>query len=380
MQTLTTRRAEVNWGDGSISLHPVVTSPFKPTHTYSDDDPTATLSDEYSVSVTIIDAAGESDNDSATVTVANVDPVIGSVTSTLTNSDLLVEVPFDDAGDDTHVVTFDWGDGTSDTVDPATTGASASHLFAQFGTYEVEITVTDDDTGSASTSFELIIGGGACDCTEGLGWWKHQYKGNGSTELTTAQIELLALMVGSQTGYFNGLTVEAAREVFDPTKSNNKGGEKNGSKSGRNDASATGSTRGKKKGSKANSKANSNANESDSNSESLYRLSKFEEKAAQHVLAAWLNFAKGAVDADQNFTVDGVDYTFTELRAEVESLMSGEPTKAELNQAKKLAEAVNSLDKGNDDCDSHSGSHSGSGSDSGTGTGSAGPKAKKGKK
>jgi hypothetical protein len=90
-----------------------------------------------------------------------------------------------------------------------------------------------------------------------------------------------------------------------------------------------------------------------------------------------LNFAKGAVDADQNFTVDGVDYTFTELRAEVESLMSGEPTKAELNQAKKLAEAVNSLDKGNDDCDSHSGSHSGSGSDSGTGTGSAGPKAKK---
>lgn len=373
-----THSAEVVWGDGSISLYPVVTSPFTPTHQYLDDDPSTTSSDDYAVSVTITDAAGETGDDSTTVTVANAAPVIGTVSSD--DETGTVSVTFSDIGSlDTHVVTFAWGDGSSEDVSPVASAASASHLYSQFGTYDVTVTVTDDDSGAASEVVTLIIGGGACDCTEGLGWWKHQYKGNGSTELTTAQLELLALMVGSQTGYFNGLTVDAARDVFDPSKSNNKGGERNGSNSARNDASATGSTRGKKKGdgTKQNSKANSRAHSHDDSDSSIYRLSKFEEKTAQHVLAAWLNFAKGAVDADQIFTVDGVTYTFTDLRAEVESLMSGEPTKAELNQAKKLAEAVNSLDKNNPECDSHAGSHSASGSDSGSGTGSGSKRGKK---
>jgi hypothetical protein len=319
---------------------------------------------------------------SSTVTVNNVAPVIDSATSVLVGADVDVEVEFSDVGtQDTHVVTVNWGDGSSEGVAHLNGEASASHSFLQFGTYDVTVTVTDDDTGSATSDvMTLIVGGGACDCTEGVGWWKHQYKGNGEAVLTQEQIDLLALMVGSQSAYFSGLTVEGARDVFDPAKSNNKGGERNGSKSGRNDASATGSSRGK--GKKKGHDNNSKHDDSESGSESLYRLSKFEEKSAQHVLAAWLNFAKGAVDSEQAFTVDGVDYTFTTLMLEVESLLSGEPTKADLNKAKKLAEAVNSLDKGNEDCDtvtggskSGSGSKAASGSDSGTG--SAAPRGKK---
>lgn len=189
-------------------------------------------------------------------------------------------------------------------------------------------------------------------------------------------------MVSAQSAYFAGLTSEGANNVFDPPKSNNKD---NGSKSGRNDASATASTGSKKKkGSKAGSGSNSN---------SATDLSKFVEKTESQVLAAWLNYAKGAVDWNELIDIDGDavgDMTFGDLVTEVEGILADpSATKSDLERAKDLAEAVNHHDKDNPDCDTHSGSHtgsgsgsksgSGSGSDSGSGTGT-GSKAKGKKK
>ncbi len=64
------------------------------------------------------------------------------------------------------------------------------------------------------------------------------------------------------------------------------------------------------------------------------------------------------------------DMTFNVLMAEVETiLLNPNATKADLNRAKNLAEAVNKSDRNNPDCDTGSGSGSRSGSGSGSGTG-----------
>lgn len=52
-----------------------------------------------------------------------------------------------DAGTAALSYTWDWGDGT-----PASTGAEASHAFADNGTYHVTLTVVDADGASSSTS------------------------------------------------------------------------------------------------------------------------------------------------------------------------------------------------------------------------------------
>ena len=91
--------------------------------------------------------------------------------TSLTGDDVAgsVSVNFTDVGtQDTHTVSIDWGDGDSESV--ASTGSTtAAHLFPQFGTYTVTLTVTDDDSGSAVNTVDLIIGGGACECTKSQG-------------------------------------------------------------------------------------------------------------------------------------------------------------------------------------------------------------------
>lgn len=55
---------------------------------------------------------------------------------------------------DTHTVRFNWDDGTAETLGAS---ASASHNYAAAGVYTVRVTVTDDDTGVASTNYEFTV-------------------------------------------------------------------------------------------------------------------------------------------------------------------------------------------------------------------------------
>jgi hypothetical protein len=371
---------EIDWGGSEGSSPATVTgNTFSATHQYLDDNPTGTSSDLYLITaVATDDDNGVSAPASVGVTITNVAPVIESLVGDDENGG--VSVVFSDIGsEDSHTVVIAWGDGDSESVAIAAgdaKSASAEHLFPQFGTYTVTVTVTDDDGGSALNTVDLIIGGGACECSKSQGWWKQQFNENklakGKTELTPDQIDLLLEMIGDQSELFAGITLAGAQGVFDPPKSNNRGGNGDGSRSGRNDASATAS--GSKSKKKGKNKKGSNNNESSASS--ILDLSKFEEKALMQTLAAWGNYAKGAIDWDEVIDTNGKkaggEMTFGDLITEVESLLSSEnPTKADLERAKDLAEAVNLHDKDNPDCETGTGSSkSGSGSDSGSGSNS----------
>jgi hypothetical protein len=129
----------------------------------------------------------------------------------------------------------------------------------------------------------------------------------------------------------------------------------------------------------------------------MKKLEKKRQDALQQTLAAWLNFAKGTIDWDEDIVVDPgtgtgsksrsgsgssrgtrpstppVVMDFSDLIAEVEAILNNPLSTAEdFEHAKDLAESVNKHDKDNPDCDTGtgSGSNSGSGSGSGSGTGS----------
>jgi hypothetical protein len=157
------------WGDGGISWVNVGAGVTicSGTHTYLDDNPTATPSDNYTVSVEVKDSGSppQSDTEITTVTVGNVRPVItttsGPVAPAAKNTSLNFSASFTDVGTlDTHTCTFSWDDGTNTTVNAPGTGngsCSASHTYASAGVYTVMVTVTDDDTGSDTRTLEFLV-------------------------------------------------------------------------------------------------------------------------------------------------------------------------------------------------------------------------------
>lgn len=158
----------VNWGDGTTSSHGISAGvfTFSINHQYLDDNPTGTSSDSYPIAVAVVDSLGDSSGGATSTTVNNVAPVVtgvpslvsigtsGSVNATFTAN-------FTDAGRDTHTCTVSWDGG------PATTGVvtetngngtcAASRTFTTVGLYNVTVTVTDDDNGTATdTEFQVV--------------------------------------------------------------------------------------------------------------------------------------------------------------------------------------------------------------------------------
>jgi Ca2+-binding RTX toxin-like protein len=175
--TSETYSVTVNWGD---STPPVIVTPtllatgvyrFDATHTYRDDNPTGTPFDSYSVQVTLSDGQSNSTLTAGSVVVNNLPPVLPStgagvptlsVTTAAEGTPVTLTGSFSDTGTlDSHTVRVTWGDGFSSfaTVTPAGSGQftySASHAYpdnSPVGSpYLVNVTVTDDDTGSSSAS------------------------------------------------------------------------------------------------------------------------------------------------------------------------------------------------------------------------------------
>jgi hypothetical protein len=116
---------------------------------------------EYPVSVSVTDESGISTVTTASVTVANVSPIVSILpekANTAPGSEVSLEVSFIDPGPDTWSAAVDWGDGTVENLDPASSPFAITHTFADSGSYTVVVIVTDDDGGDGSASATVNVG------------------------------------------------------------------------------------------------------------------------------------------------------------------------------------------------------------------------------
>jgi hypothetical protein len=158
----------ISWGDGATG--PAVVSEVAPggfhfsaSHLYRDDVPTGTAMDLNDVVVTVTDDRGAA-MAVGTVAVKNLPPAVmalwGPTEPLALGSATTLALDFIDPGVlDSHVCTFDWDDGTTDTADVAggSHSCAGTHAYAAAGVYTIRVTVTDDDTGSGRSSFEYAV-------------------------------------------------------------------------------------------------------------------------------------------------------------------------------------------------------------------------------
>jgi hypothetical protein len=121
--------------------------------------------------LTVTNEQGRTATDGATYTVHNVAPSVdaGGNTTVAEGSTVSRTVTVSDPGaSDTHTATVTWGDGTSNSVaaaEPPSFGIS--HVYADNGTYTVQVCVTDDDNGSDCDSFAVTVTNAAASVSVG---------------------------------------------------------------------------------------------------------------------------------------------------------------------------------------------------------------------
>jgi hypothetical protein len=116
----------------------------------------------YVISATATDSSNATGSNAATVAVSNVAPVISATTGPsapiAVNGAATIVVGYTDAGSaDTHTATFVWNDGATSSTGCASGTCSTSRTFTAAGVYSVAIVVSDDDGGTAATSFASVI-------------------------------------------------------------------------------------------------------------------------------------------------------------------------------------------------------------------------------
>lgn len=168
---LDTFTLDVDWGDGNTETftYPAGTTTIDETHLYTDDDPTATPSDSYTVTMTLSDDNGGTDSAVSPITVNNVAPALSGVSATAVSengSTTLSGAITDPGTGDTFTMTVDWGDGNSDTFTYAAGTTSFDETYQYLdddptGTpsdsYAISLTLTDDDTGNDTDSTNVTV-------------------------------------------------------------------------------------------------------------------------------------------------------------------------------------------------------------------------------
>ncbi|PSQ41911.1 hypothetical protein BRD17_09925 [Halobacteriales archaeon SW_7_68_16] len=136
--------ASYDWtlGDGATA------SGETASHSYADDG-------TYTIELTVTDDDGATDTASTEVTVGNDAPTADlSVSSTSVTTGETVNIGASGSSDsDGSIASYDWtfGDGA------AASGETASHSYADDGTYTIEVTVTDDDGDTDTASTDVSV-------------------------------------------------------------------------------------------------------------------------------------------------------------------------------------------------------------------------------
>jgi hypothetical protein len=192
----------------------------------------------------------------------------------------------------------------------ATDGASVT--FSAPGVYTVSVQVVDDDGGSDSDSLSKLVTGD-CECARTQGYWRHQFSGKGKQHIDNATLQAYLNIVGFASGVFSesvpASTLAQAKAIFLPGGDGDSG------------------------------------------------PSNMRGKANAQALAAWLNFASGAVGWNElvpvRLTEDGptVTMTFSAAMAQVEAiLLNPSASHSELVKAKSIAASINEMDEHNGAC------------------------------
>ncbi len=172
-----THNVSIDWGDGTATEAVAISNgAFSATHIYDDDDPTATASDPYEITVTAVDEndASSSATETQTITVENNTPYLYLVetdantiaTAKGTNELVTLTAEFIDFGEqDTFTATIDWGDGTTTnptiTYDASTqTGSiNTNRAYSSEAIFEITLNIVDDDTGASDTGVTQALVG-----------------------------------------------------------------------------------------------------------------------------------------------------------------------------------------------------------------------------
>ncbi len=318
-----THTADIKWGDGVRTPVPTAESSLSSRHVYGDDG-------DYTVEVIVTDDDGGKGEDDTTVEVDNLAPEAsldtdGVVVFPSNKNSFLGRINIEqhhsatatDQGSDD--LRFNWlqdgtdvyfNDGTAPDPNPSPQGEfpftatdNTSLTYSSPGVHFVNLTVTDDDSGTSRDSNSKVVTGDATD-RQGMGYWRHEYSGRGGTDYD--ENELVA---------FREITVHASSIFSEQTDL------------------------------KSNERA-SGVFEDVSGPE-------MRDKAEAQLLAAWLNFGSGSVRWTEMIDTDGdgtEDMTFHSVIDEAESILRDQDsTHQELERAKDLAEAVNQGDEEEDD-------------------------------
>jgi hypothetical protein len=298
--TADTHTAQIDWGDGTaaeVVSAAGLAAGFE--HVYGDNG-------TFDVTVTVTDDDGGAGSDVVQVVVGNLDPTLTLDTSglvTFPGGDHLVvgagaDLPSSADGTDpgSDDLTFSWSVGDVNTYfndgvspDPAESplgtfpfmaSDSIDAVYADPGVVTLAVVLTDDDGGTDEADADVIVTGTA-DRTEGSGWWKHQYSGNGAPHVDATTAHAYLDIVSAVSSVF-----DESVPLADP-----------------DDAHAVLSPHGGDRRATATSA----------------------------LLQAWLTFASGAVAWDDDIDVAGGEVTLLELMFHAEEvILDGTSTNVEL--------------------------------------------------